>query len=245
MCSSDLGYGNSIGIPTVGGEVCVAPSYRDNPLCNVLCAGILPVGRLTRARASGVGNLLVLIGPPTGRDGIGGASMASEELRADDELDKRPQVQVGDPFQGKLLVEACLELMERRLVVGVQDLGAAGLTSSVAETAARAGTGAEVQVEQVPRREEGMSAREVMLSESQERMLAVVEPGRVEEVLAVCRRWGLGAAVVGRVTADGRLRVREGDRVVADLPVRRIVGGRHMVVDFTLPYGQVLHDYLA
>ncbi|WP_038039798.1 phosphoribosylformylglycinamidine synthase subunit PurL [Thermorudis peleae] len=209
-------YGNCLGIPTVAGETTFLPEYRDNPLVNVMCVGIAQRQALVRARATGEGNLVVLVGADTGRDGLHGATFASVE---DPAASHRGVVQVGNPFLEKLLLEACLEAQERGLVVAMQDLGAAGLTSACAETAARGGTGIEIDVLAVPRRETGMTPYEVMLSESQERMLAIVRPEHLEEALAVFRRWELHAAVIGRVTGDGRLRVREGDRVVADVPV--------------------------
>ena len=204
------GYGNSVGVPTVGGELTFDPCYAQNPLVNVLCMGVLPVDRLVLGQASGVGNLAVLLGSSTGRDGIGGVSVlasagfgggarASGGGDAGDEA-KRPSVQVGDPYEEKRLIEACLELLDAGLVVGIQDLGGAGLVCATSETAARGGVGMDVDVSAVPRREPGMAPYEVMTSESQERMLAIVTPEDLARVEEVCRRWEVRAAVVGRVT---------------------------------------------
>ncbi|MDA8266854.1 MAG: phosphoribosylformylglycinamidine synthase subunit PurL [Actinomycetota bacterium] len=199
------GYGNSVGVPTVGGELTFAPGYARNPLVNVLCLGVLPVDRLVLGRASGAGNLAVLLGSLTGRDGIGGVSvLASAGFGAEAADDaKRPSVQVGDPFEEKRLIEACLELLDRHLVVGIQDLGGAGLACATSETAARGGMGMDVDVSAVPRREEGMAPFEVMTSESQERMLAIVAPTDLAAVQAVCERWEVRASVVGTVTEPG------------------------------------------
>ncbi len=205
------GYGNSLGIPTVGGEINVHPSYRGNPLVNAMCVGIAPHARVTRASAGEPGNILLLVGAATGRDGIHGATFASGDL---DEaaMERRPAVQVGNPFLEKLLMEACLELLETDDVVGMQDLGAAGITSSAVECAGRAGAGIEIDTQKVARRERGMTAYEVMLSESQERMLVIVKPEAVERVRARFARWELHADAVGVVTADGRVKVRDGER---------------------------------
>jgi phosphoribosylformylglycinamidine synthase len=204
------GYGNCIGIPTVGGELVFDASYRDNPLVNVMAVGVVEVQHLTRAAAPGPGNLVVLYGSTTGRDGIGGASVLASAVFGEAEPSKRPTVQVGDPFMGKLIMEVSLELVAAGLVEGLQDLGAAGITCATSETADRAGTGIVVDLDAIPRREAGMAPFEVMISESQERMLAVVRPERLEAVLEVCRRWAVPAAVIGRVTDDGTLRVIEG-----------------------------------
>jgi phosphoribosylformylglycinamidine synthase subunit PurL len=217
------GYGNSVGVPTVGGEIVFDECYADNPLVNVLCCGVLPVDRLVLGRASGVGNLAVLLGSSTGRDGIGGVSvLASAGFTDDEEAEalKRPNVQVGDPYEEKRLIEACLQLLDESLVVGIQDLGGAGLTCATSETASRGGVGMDVDVTAVPRREPGMEAWEVMTSESQERMLAIVRPEDAERVLDVCAKWEVRAAVVGRVTDSGRLRIVEGwdGEVLADVP---------------------------
>jgi phosphoribosylformylglycinamidine synthase subunit PurL len=218
------GYGNCMGVPTVGGEVYFDDCYAGNPLVNAMCVGLVPADRLVRARAEGTGNSLMLVGAPTGRDGIHGASFASLELDAEAE-ERRPAVQVGNPFLEKCLLEACLELRDLEAVVAIQDLGAAGLTSSVAECAARAGRGARVDVAAVPRRERGMTPYEVMLSESQERMLVVVRRGREEEVRRVLERWDLEASVVGGVTEDGELTVVDAGTEVARLPVPLLADG--------------------
>ena len=214
------GYGNCLGVPTVGGEVAFDEPYSGNPLVNAMCVGVARIDRLTRARADGPGNLLMLVGADTGRDGIHGATFASVELDERSE-ERRPAVQVGNPFLEKLLMEACLELAERHgdWIVGLQDLGAAGLTSAAVECAAKAGTGLEIDVSQAPRREEGMTAYEVMLSESQERMLAIVKREHEEDVRQLFQRWELHCAVIGVVTGDGMATIRDGDQVVARLPV--------------------------
>jgi phosphoribosylformylglycinamidine synthase subunit PurL len=201
------GYGNCVGVPTVGGELVFDPSYAGNPLVNVMAIGLLEIDDLTLAAAPGVGNLVVLFGSTTGRDGIGGASVLASATFADADVSKRPSVQVGDPFAEKLLIEASLELIRGGLVAGLQDLGAGGITCATSETADRAGTGMRIQLAAIPRREPGMEAFEVLISESQERMLAVVEPARWAEVRAVCERWGLPVAVIGEVTGDGDLAV--------------------------------------
>ncbi len=212
-------YGNCLGIPTVGGEVAFNSSFKDNPLVNAMCVGLVEHGQIRRGRAAGPGNCVLLVGARTGRDGIHGCTFASEELCERSEQ-RRPAVQVGDPFMEKLLIEACLEVIRAGLVVGIQDLGAAGLTSSSAEMAGRAGTGLDLDVSLVPRREEGMTPYEVMLSESQERMLMVIEPEREQEVRRIVEKWGLEAAVIGRVTGDGIYRIRDDAAVVAEVPVR-------------------------
>jgi phosphoribosylformylglycinamidine synthase II len=216
-------YGNSIGVPTVGGEIYFEPSYEQNCLVNAMCLGLAPHERLIRSAAAGPGNVLVLLGALTGRDGIGGASvLASAELGEGDAA-KRPSVQIGDPFAEKKLLECCLELLDSELLVSLQDLGAAGLTSSASEMAAKGEVGLDIDVARVPLREAGMEPFEVMVSESQERMLCVVEPARVDEVIAVCERWETLATPVGRVNESGRLRVLDGPEVAADLPVEILV----------------------
>jgi phosphoribosylformylglycinamidine synthase II len=212
------GYGNCLGVPTVGGEVYFEEAYEGNCLINAMSIGLMREENLTRAVAAGPGNLVLLIGSTTGRDGIGGAStLASQEFDEKAE-DKRPSVQVGDPFEEKLLIEACLELLGKGLLVGLGDLGAAGLTSSASEMASRGGVGLDIDVAKIPAREEAMKPFEFMVSESQERMLAVVEPDKLEESQAVCTKWGLRSTVIGSVTDTGRFVVREGDVVVADMP---------------------------
>src|SRR5687768_10046135 len=192
-------YGNCVGVPTVGGELTFDPTYTDNPLVNVMCVGLVPENGLAHAIAKTPGYLAVLYGSPTGRDGIGGASVLASANFSEGSAAMRPSVQIGDPFAGKLLIEASLELVERGLVEGLQDLGAAGLTCATSEMADRGGTGMRIDLQAVPLREEGMAAFEVMISESQERMLAVVSPENVATVQDVCRRWGLPSAVVGVV----------------------------------------------
>ncbi|MHB1136561.1 MAG: phosphoribosylformylglycinamidine synthase subunit PurL [Coriobacteriia bacterium] len=212
------GYGNCLGVPTVGGEVYFEEAYEGNCLINAMAIGLMREEDITRAVAAGPGNLVVLIGSTTGRDGIGGAStLASQEFDEKAE-DKRPSVQVGDPFEEKLLIEACLELLDRKLLVGLGDLGAAGLTSSASEMASRGGVGLDIDVTKIPAREEAMKPFEYMVSESQERMLAVVTPENLDEVHAVCETWGLRSTVIGEVTDTGRFVVREGEAVVADMP---------------------------
>src|SRR5881398_2941055 len=212
------GYGNCIGVPTVAGEIAFDPSFNGNCLVNAFTLGLLTSNRIFRGTASGAGNHVIYIGARTGRDGIHGATMASAEFD-DTSESKRPTVQVGDPFMEKLLLEACLELFKTDCLVGIQDMGAAGLTSSSVEMASRAGSGLELDVDAVPRRETGMTPYEVMLSESQERMLLVAKKGREDEVLAICDKWDLAHAIVGRVTDSGKLVVQSGGAVVAELPI--------------------------
>jgi phosphoribosylformylglycinamidine synthase subunit PurL len=215
-------YGNCVGVPTLGGEVGFAPSYTGNPLVNAMCVGLLRERDLIRAAAQGVGNVLLCVGARTGRDGIHGASFASEELTEKSES-RRPQVQVGDPFTEKLLLEASLELITSRLIVAIQDMGAAGLTSSSAEMAARGGVGVEIDTGLVPTREEGMTPYEILLSESQERMLVVATPDQVSQVQAVCAKWELTATPIGQVTDDGIYRVKHHGQVVVAIPAQRLV----------------------
>ncbi len=215
-------YGNCVGVPTLGGEVDFAPGYSGNPLVNAMCVGLLREEDLTLATAHGVGNIILAMGSSTGRDGIHGASFASEDLSEKSEA-RRPQVQVGDPFTEKLLLEATLELIEKRLVVAIQDMGAAGLTSSSAEMAARGGVGVEMETDKVPTREADMTPYEIMLSETQERMLVVAEPHRVAEIQAVCEKWELNATPVGRITDDGLFRIRHHGVTVAEIPGQRLV----------------------
>ncbi|QPD03234.1 MAG: Phosphoribosylformylglycinamidine synthase subunit PurL [Candidatus Nitrospira kreftii] len=221
VISGIAGYGNCMGVPTVGGEIVFNDIYALNPLVNVFCLGVAQKDRIFRGTAAGVGNPVIYFGSKTGRDGIHGATMASDSF--DDESEqKRPTVQVGDPFTEKLLLEACLELMERDLLVGIQDMGAAGLTSSSCEMASRAGNGIELDLTVVPRREPGMTSYEIMLSESQERMLMVAKAGMEDECLAICRKWDLDVAVVGKVTGDGILRIRDQGKVVAEIPAKSL-----------------------
>ncbi|MBM4123966.1 MAG: phosphoribosylformylglycinamidine synthase subunit PurL, partial [Nitrospira sp.] len=215
------GYGNCMGVPTVGGEVVFNEIYAQNPLVNVFCLGIAKKDRIFKGLAAGVGNPVMYVGSKTGRDGIHGATMASDSFDEASEA-KRPTVQVGDPFTEKLLLEACLELMDKDLLVGIQDMGAAGLTSSSCEMASRAGNGIDLDLTAVPRREPHMTPYELMLSESQERMLMIAKEGLEGEVLAVCKKWDLSAAVVGRVTSDGILRVRDNGHVVAEIPAKAL-----------------------
>ena len=213
------GYGNSIGIPTVGGEVAFDETYAGNPLVNVFCLGIAPVEGVIRGRAEGTGNAVYYVGAKTGRDGIHGATMASAEFD-DRAAEKRPNVQVGDPFLEKLLLEACLEVLQTDALVGLQDMGAAGLTCSSCEMGARGGAGIDIDIARVPQRESGMTPYEIMLSESQERMLFIVRQGREAEVDRVFEKWDLHAVRIGEVTGDGLLRVRDSGQTVAEIPNR-------------------------
>jgi phosphoribosylformylglycinamidine synthase len=215
------GYGNSIGIPTVGGEIAFESSYAGNPLVNVFCLGIAKASDIIKGVASGVGNAVYYVGAKTGRDGIHGATMASAEFD-EKSAEKRPAVQVGDPFMEKLLLEACLEVMKTDALIGIQDMGAAGLTCSSAEMGARGGAGVEIDVSLVPQRETGMTPYEIMLSESQERMLLVAKRGREAEVEQIFEKWDLHAVKIGEVTSDGMLRVKERGTVVAEIPNRAL-----------------------
>ncbi|MEO5373049.1 MAG: phosphoribosylformylglycinamidine synthase subunit PurL [Alphaproteobacteria bacterium] len=212
------GYGNCVGVPTVGGEVNFHPSFNGNILVNAMTVGVAETSRIFYSAASGVGNPVVYVGSKTGRDGIHGATMASAEFNEDSE-EKRPTVQVGDPFTEKLLIEACLELMATDAIVAIQDMGAAGLTSSSFEMASKGGLGIDMDLDAVPMREEGMTAYELMLSESQERMLMVLKPGREDLARTVFEKWELDFAVVGRLTDTGRMVLRMGGEVKADLPI--------------------------
>jgi phosphoribosylformylglycinamidine synthase II len=218
------GYGNAFGVPTVGGEVAFDESYDGNCLVNAFTLGVLPSDRIFRGKAAGVGNPVIYVGAKTGRDGIHGATMASAQFDEKTE-EKRPTVQVGDPFVEKLLLEACLELMDTDAIVGIQDMGAAGLTSSSVEMAGRAGNGLDLEIDKVPLREEGMTPYEVMLSESQERMLIVAAQGKEHEVLRIFGKWDLDAAVVGRVTDTGRLRILWHGEVAGELPIDPLTEG--------------------
>ncbi|HTI64523.1 MAG TPA: phosphoribosylformylglycinamidine synthase subunit PurL [Gemmatimonadaceae bacterium] len=215
-------YGNCVGIPTVAGEIAFDPSYEGNPLVNAMCVGLMHETDLIRAVAQGVGNPIIAVGARTGRDGIHGASFASEDLSAESDA-KRPRVQVGDPFTEKLLLEASLELIRSGAIVAIQDMGAAGLTSSSAEMAARGDVGVTIDVTRVPTREPGMTPYEILLSESQERMLVVATRGREDEVKRILEKWDLNAAVIGEVIAEPVYRVTEGERVVAEFPGTRLV----------------------
>ena len=214
-------YGNCFGVPTVGGECAFEESYDGNPLVNVFALGVFRHDEIFYGRASGVGNPVIYVGAKTGRDGIHGASMASAEF-TEESKQKRPNVQVGDPFMEKLLLEACLEAMKTGAIVGIQDMGAAGLTSSTCEMGSRAGTGIEIDLQYVPQRESGMTPYEIMLSESQERMLLVAERGHEDEVFDVFRKWGLDAVQIGKVTDDGILRVKDHGEVFAEIPNRAL-----------------------
>jgi phosphoribosylformylglycinamidine synthase len=215
-------YGNSIGVATVGGEIYFEGPYEHNCLINAMCLGIAPKEKMIRSAAAGVGNVLVLFGALTGRDGIGGASvLASAELGEDE--DKRPSVQIGDPFEEKKLLESSLELLDKGLLASLQDLGAAGLTSSASEMASKGELGIDIDIDRVPLREADMEPFEVMISESQERMLCVVEPDKLDAVLAVCEKWEVRATAIGEVTETRRLRVLSGGEVVGDMPVEALV----------------------
>jgi phosphoribosylformylglycinamidine synthase len=216
-------YGNSIGVATVGGEIYFEAPYEQNCLVNAMCVGLIETERLIRSAAAGVGNVLILFGARTGRDGIGGASVLASAELGDADSAKRPTVQIGDPFEEKKLLECSLELLERELLVSLQDLGAAGLTSSTSEMASKGEVGLDIDVRKVPLREAGMEPFEIMISESQERMVCVVEPDRVDEVLAICEKWEVNGTAIGVVTDTRRLRVLEGDEVVGDIPVPALV----------------------
>src|SRR5882672_6790994 len=215
------GYGNSIGIPTVGGEVAFDDSYTGNPLVNVFCLGIAAHEDIIKGVASGAGNPVYYVGAKTGRDGIHGATMASAEFD-EKSAEKRPAVQVGDPFMEKLLLEACLEVMQTDALIGIQDMGAAGLTCSTTEMGSRGGAGVEIDVSLVPQRETGMTPYEIMLSESQERMLLVAKQGREAEVERIFEKWDLHAVRIGQVTSDGMLRVKDRGAVVAEISNRAL-----------------------
>ncbi len=210
-------YGNAFGVPTIGGEVRFGECYSRNPLVNAFTLGIMRKEQIFYGRAAGVGNPVIYVGAKTGRDGIHGATMASEEF-GEEAQSKRPTVQVGDPFLEKLLLEACLEAMRAGAIVGIQDMGAAGLTSSSCEMGSRAGNGVEIDIDLVPQRETGMTPYEIMLSESQERMLIVAAKGRAREVVDIFKKWELDAVVIGHVTADGHLRVAKNGQIIADIP---------------------------
>jgi phosphoribosylformylglycinamidine synthase II len=215
-------YGNCVGVPTVGGDTFFADSYANNPLVNAMCVGLLPTERVVRARASRPGDLIVLYGATTGRDGIGGASVLASQELSDEDDDKRPTVQIGDPFTGKKLIEASLELVENGFVEGLQDLGAAGLASSLAEMASRGGVGIDVHLDRVPLREADLDPVEIVISESQERMVCVTD--RPESVAAVCRKWELHVTEIGEVTDAGALRFFVDEEIVGEIPVELLIG---------------------
>lgn len=212
------GYGNRMGVPTIAGEVKFDPSYEKNPLVNAMCVGLLDHKDMKKGQASGVGNTVIYVGPPTGRDGIHGATFSSESL-SDEDPSERPSIQAGDPFMEKIVMEACLEIAKTDALIGIQDMGAAGLTSSSAEMASKAGYGIEMNLDLVPQREEGMTPYEIMLSESQERMLLVVKKGREKEIKDICDRWGVTYSEIGHVTEDKNLRLLHKGKVVAEVPV--------------------------
>ena len=217
VVSGVASYGNCFGVPNLGGETKFEPCYSGNPLVNAFALGLVRKDEIFYAKAAGEGNPVIYVGSKTGRDGIHGATMASEEFSEGSEA-KRPNVQVGDPFLEKLLLEACLEAMQTGAIVGIQDMGAAGLTCSTCEMGGRGGVGIEIELDRVPQRETGMTPYEIMLSESQERMLLVAQKGREEEVFRVFEKWGLDAVEVGKVTTDNKMRVLEHGKVVAEIP---------------------------
>src|SRR3954466_6840143 len=215
-------YGNCFGIPTIAGEVYFDKSYEGNPLVNAFCLGVLRHEQIARGSASGIGNPVFYVGPATGRDGLAGAAFASQDLTEESAEQQRGAVQVGDPFMEKLVCEACLELLATGAVAGIQDMGAAGLTCSTCETAARAGTGIEIDLLKVPQRAPHMTPYEIMLSESQERMLIIVEKGREAEVKRIFDKWDLPWAEIGRVTDTGRIVVRNNGQIIADIPAKKL-----------------------
>src|SRR5881628_203339 len=215
-------YGNCFGIPTIAGEVYFDKSYEGNPLVNAFCLGVLRHDQIARGAAKGVGNPVFYVGPATGRDGLAGAAFASQDLTEESSEQQRGAVQVGDPFMEKLVCEACLELLATGCVAGMQDMGAAGLTCSTCEMAARAGTGIEIELDKVPQRAPNMSSYEIMLSESQERMLIVVHKGREEEVKRIFDKWDLPWSEIGIITDTGHMKVRHGGKLVVDIPAKKI-----------------------
>ncbi|GAA0237342.1 phosphoribosylformylglycinamidine synthase subunit PurL [Cryptosporangium japonicum] len=216
------GYGNCLGLPNIGGEVVFDPSYQGNPLVNALCVGVMPHDRIQLSAARGLGNVVVLLGAKTGRDGIGGVSVLASATFDEGSEARRPAVQVGDPFAEKLLIESCIEMFDRKLVVGIQDLGGAGLTCATTETAAAGKVGMHVWLERVPLREASMEPHEILASESQERMLAIVEPSKLDEVLALAEKWGVLATAIGEVVEGDRLVITWHDEVVVDVPPRSL-----------------------
>src|ERR1039458_1871673 len=221
VVSGIASYGNCFGVPNVGGEVKFESCYSGNPLVNAFALGLVRRDQIFYAKAAGEGNPVIYVGSKTGRDGIHGATMASEEFSEASEA-KRPNVQVGDPFLEKLLLEACLEAMQTGAIVGIQDMGAAGLTCSTCEMGGRGSVGIEIELDRVPQRETGMTPYEIMLSESQERMLLVAQKGREQEVFRVFEKWGLEAVEIGVVTSDGKMRVKEHGVTVAEIPAREL-----------------------
>src|SRR5881396_547190 len=215
-------YGNCFGIPTIGGEIYFDKSYEGNPLVNAFCLGVLRHEQIARGAAKGIGNPVFYVGPATGRDGLAGAAFASQDLTQESADQQRGAVQVGDPFMEKLVCEACLELLATDAVAGIQDMGAAGLTCSTCETAARAGTGIEIELSRVPQRAPGMTPYEILLSESQERMLIIAKRGREDEVKRIFDKWDLPWAEIGHVTDTGRMRVKNHGQVVADIPAAKL-----------------------
>ncbi len=243
VVSGIAGYGNCIGVPTVGGEIYFDEIYNNNILVNVFALGIVRKDRIFKGVASGVGNPVIYVGSKTGRDGIHGATMASDVFDETSDA-KRPTVQVGDPFTEKLLLEACLEVMNKGLIIGIQDMGAAGLTSSSCEMAGRAGTGIDIHIDRVPMRETGMTPYEVMLSESQERMLIVTDPAKEKDVMEIFHKWDLDAVVIGEVTDTRKIRVINGGEIVADIPVESLTDEAPLYERSIAPppYLEILHD---
>ncbi|MGQ0570814.1 MAG: phosphoribosylformylglycinamidine synthase subunit PurL [Armatimonadota bacterium] len=237
VVSGIAGYGNAIGVPTVGGELRVDPRYRDNPVVNVACLGLVRTDQVARSAATGPGNVVLYVGARTGRDGIGGAAFASTELDEGREPEDRASVQMGDPFTGKLLIEATLEALATGAVVAMQDMGAAGLTCATSEMAARGRVGLTIDLDRVPLRETGMGDEEVLLSESQERMLLVVPATEANSIVAIYHRWGLAAEVIGTVTADSRLVVTSSSRTIADLPPSALADAPSYDPDALMPDG--------
>src|SRR6201998_1090681 len=214
-------YGNCMGVPTIGGEIAFDESYNGNPLVNVLCLGVLKKAEIARGAASGIGNAVFYVGSETGRDGLAGAAFASRDLTEESKAD-RPAVQVGDPFRGKLLLEACLELLTSGAVAGIQDMGAAGLTCSTCETASRGGNGVEIDLAHIPKREPGMTPYQIFLSESQERMLIIVRRGEEKRVKEIFEKWDLPYAEAGSVTADGMMRVLDHGKIEVEIPAKEL-----------------------
>src|ERR1700678_3995814 len=247
VVSGVASYGNCFGVPNLGGETKFESCYSGNPLVNAFAMGLVRKDEIFYARAAGEGNPVIYVGAKTGRDGIHGATMASEEFSEASEA-KRPNVQVGDPFLEKLLLEACLEAMRTGAIVGIQDMGAAGLTCSTCEMGGRGGVGIEIELDQVPQRETGMSAYEIMLSESQERMLLVAQKGREQEVFRVFEKWGLDAVEVGKVTTDNKLRVRQHGEVVAEIPNQALTDDAHVykrpLARWEPPVSREMPDYV-